>query len=316
MNIYRPVTSNNRRKVWLFVALLVILAFLVILSMLVLTHESSHGIAGLNNTGTIEPQSLSVKPNALLTLKEQTGNISIYPSHTNVITVTPRKGGTTLAPQANSLQLLINHTLNSHGNDQIAVSVDPWSTNTDFAITIPDTTAIQITLNSGSIDVHGGNGLTASTGNGSIDVDTIHGPVNVQTDSGDVTATSINGPLTVSASSGTIKMQQVTGQVNAHTWSGDVIATNMTLSGKSLLQTQSGSVRFSGSLDPHGSYRMQTSSGDVDLTLPGNTAFILDASTGSGSVENDFATNTVGTAPRSSLSLHTQSGSIAIVKSS
>lgn len=81
-------------------------------------------------------------------------------------------------------------------------------------------------------------------------------------------------------------------------------------------KTQNGSVRFDGSIDPRGSYTMNTTSGDVDLTLPDNAAFALSATTASGNVENAFGGSVVGTAPRAQLSLHTRNGSIAVVKAS
>jgi DUF4097 and DUF4098 domain-containing protein YvlB len=255
-----------------------------------------------------------VGSHALLSVKEQSGNISVFPSHTNVITVTPRKGGTTLAPDAGHVRILYNRSINAQGQDQISVTTDPWFSNTDFFIEIPDTTLVQIALNAGSIDVHTGGGLTANTGSGGIALENIQGPTNVHTDSGDVTVNNLVGPLTITASSGSLRMHGINGQVNARTWSGDVIADNALLKGRSLLQTQNGSVRFAGTIEPGGSYSMQTTSGDVDLTLPGNAAFLLDASTGSGTVQNAFGASAVGSAPRAQLSLHTQNGSIAIVK--
>lgn len=306
---------QSNRRIWLLAAILLIVSVLAIVLTLNWVYRSGPGAAtsATGNAGTGQ-QNFSVGPNAQLTIKEQAGNVSVYPSHNNVITITPRKSGTTLAPDPHSVNIHYDRSLNARGNDQITVSTDPWFSNTDFSITIPDTTAVQVTVSSGSIDIHAGNGVNASTGSGGIALDNIHGPINAHTDSGDVTANTITGPITLTAASGSIRMQQINGQVNATTFSGDVIANNVSLSGNSLLQTQNGSVRFSGSLNPRGTYKMQTTSGDVDLTLPGNAAFTLDASTGSGNVENAFGDTTIGTTPRAQLSLHTQNGSIAVVK--
>lgn len=314
MSVNQPAPFlRSRRNIWLLAIVLLIISLLAVALIMNQFQTGSHTVSGASDTG---PQSFSVGSGALLIIKEQGGNISVSPSHTQTITITPRKSGTTLAPDPHAVNLLYNRVLTSSGHDQITVSTDPWTSNTDFVITIPDTTATQVLVNSGSIDIHAGNGANLSTSSGSIDLDTIHGPVNAHTDSGDITASAITGSVTLSASSGSIRMLQINGQINAQTWSGDVTARSINLSGNSLLQTQNGSVRFAGSLDPKGSYKMQTTSGDVDLTLPGNAAFLLNASTGSGNINNAFGSDATGTTPRAALLLHTQNGSIAVVKAS
>ncbi len=313
----QTINPARRGKIWAIGAVLVLLLVLAgaILLLRYYYHQQTQ-VPGGGNSSVSSASSFTVGPNALLILKEQGGNISVYPSHTDLITVRAIRNGQPLAPDVYSNQIVAQQGHDAHHNDQVTVSPASWFTNTDFSVTIPDTTAVQITLNSGSIDVHAGNGLSASTGSGSVALDSIQGPVNVRTDSGDITATSLNGTLTLAASSGSIRLNQVKGQLNAQTLSGDVVVMGAALSGQSLLQTQNGSVRFSGSLDSRGSYRMQTNSGDVDLTLPANAAFALVASTGSGNVTNDFGTNTVGPTPQAPLTLHTQNGSIVIIKSS
>ncbi len=313
---YNTPFSRKRVPRWLLIVGVLALLILVIAIPLAIarTHADTPQTARSGNFAGTGAQNFSVGPNAQLIVKEQSGDISVLPGSTNTITVEPRKHGTVVAPDPQAVRILYNRTLNARGNDQITLSTDPWFSNTDFSITIPATTSVQITVNSGSIDVHSGHGLSASTGSGSIALDDIQGPTSVSTDSGDVTANNINGPLTIEDQSGSIKMQQIKGQVRATTASGDVIAGNTALSGQSILQTQSGSVRFDGSLDPNGSYRLQTNSGDVTATLPATTAFSLDAGTNSGTVQNAFGANVVGDAPRAQLSMHTQSGSIRIIK--
>ena len=315
MNAGKTSFLQNRPRIWLIVVILLVAALLAIIVPLVFlrVHQSSSdGTHASTGTG---PQSFTVGSDALLSIKEQSGNVSIYPSKTNTITITPRNHGTLAAPDAHAVRILYTHSSTAQGNDQIAVTTDPWFSNTDFFITVPDTTAVSISLNNGSIDVHAGHGLTATTGSGSIAFDSIRGPVNVRTDSGDVTGSTITGPVAIADTSGSLKLQQITGEISAKTWSGDVIVHASALSGKSLLQTANGSVRFDGSLDPRGSYTMQTTNGDVDLTLPASAAFSLVASTASGNVQNAFGDGNIGGEPRAQLALHTQNGSIAVVKS-
>jgi len=295
---------------------LLIISIVVILIVQVIapSHAQTPANGSNGNFSGTGPQSFSVGPDAQLIVKEQSGNISVFPGSGNTIAVEPRNHGTLVAPNPQNVRILYSRTLNPRGNDQITISTDPWFSNTDFFITIPETTVVQIAINAGSIDVHAGRGLSALTGSGSIALDNIQGPTHVGTDSGDVTATAITGSLTIAAQSGSIRMQGIKGQVQATTVSGDVVARNSALSGQSILQTQNGSVRFDGSIDPQGSYRMQTTSGDVDATLPADSAFSLDASTNSGTVQNAFGGNVVGNTPHAQLSMQTQNGSINIIK--
>lgn len=313
MNATQAPFLRSKRRVWILVMILLVAAVLAVVIPLALLHAYQQNTNTPTANGT-SPQSFSVGSNALLSIKEQGGNISIFPSHTNTITVEPRTHGTVVAPDPRQVRILYTRTLNAQGHDQINVTTDPWFSNTDFYITIPDSTLVQITINSGNIDVHAGHGLTASTSSGSIELDSIQGPTSAHTDSGDVTANTITGPLTIEAQSGSLRMQHITGQVQATTSSGDITASDSTLSGQSVLHTQNGSIRFSGSLDPRGSYSLQTTSGDVEATLPADAAFSLDAATTSGTIQNAFGSTVVGTAPRAQLSMHTQNGSIMLLE--
>jgi len=310
MNATKTPFFHGKRRVWLLVAILLVAAVLAVVIPLTLLHAYQQNPA----TGSTGPRSFAVGSDALLALKEQGGNISVFPSNTNTITVQPRAHGTIVAPNPQNVRILYSRTLTAQGHDQINVTTDPWFSDIDFYITIPASAVVQITISEGSIDVHTGHGLTASTSSGSIALDSIQGPTNVHTESGDVTANGITGPLTIEDQSGSISIQHIMGQVQARTSSGDVTASDSALSGQSMLQTQHGSVHLSGSIDPRGSYNLQTTSGDIEATLPADAAFSLEASTTSGTIQNAFGSTTVGAAPRAQLSIHTQSGSIIIAK--
>lgn len=314
MNMRRATFWQDRRRVLIVIVVLLIAIIVAVVIPLSLFRAHSSPGSDVDSDQNVQPQSFSLGANASLIIKEQGGNVSVFPSKTGNVTVTPRKHQTTLAPDPHAVNILYDRTLNAQGNDQLMVSTDPWFSNTDFYVTIPTTTTVQITVKDGSIDIHSGHGATVNTSNGSIALENIEGPVSAHTESGDVTADNITGSLAISSSSGSLRMNQIKGSVEAKTFSGDVVARDTSLSGNTLLQTQNGSVRFDGSLAANGSYRMQTTSGDVDLTLPADTAFALDATTGSGTVQNAFGSSSVGNTPRPPLSLHTQNGSINIVK--
>ena len=144
----------------------------------------------------------------------------------------------------------------------------------------------------------------------------VQNTLDARTVSGNITASAVNGQMAIATENGSISVNHVNGQLKASTQNGDVIVSAATLSGQSVLQTNYGSVRFSGAIDPRGTYTMATLSGNVDLTLPDDTTFELAARTDSGSVQNAFGSNTVGNAPRAQITITIGSGSVTMNKAS
>jgi hypothetical protein len=71
--------------------------------------------------------------------------------------------------------------------------------------------------------------------------------------------------------------------------SGDISIDGVTLSGTSTITTESGEINFNGAIAPSGTAQFTTSSGTIDLTMPADSAFRLNASTISGSMNTaDF----------------------------
>src|SRR5215467_10178123 len=95
---------------------------------------------------------------------------------------------------------------------------------------------------------------------------------------------------------------------------------------QSILKTDTGSVTFEGTIDPKGLYQFETNTGSVDVTLPGNSSFHLDASTDTGSINSDFpgvnvqhsnftggnVNSDVGSSPGATVTLKTDTGSISL----
>jgi hypothetical protein len=126
-----------------------------------------------------------------------------------------------------------------------------------------------------------GNTINASVpdGPGSVDF-TVTVPqganLQLQTDSGDITVNGVDGQMTLATNSGSIN------------------ASNDVLSGSSILTTNSGDIRFDGTVGTSGTDQFLTSSGSVDLTVPSTSAFHVDATTNSGSINaSDFPSVTV-----------------------
>jgi DUF4097 and DUF4098 domain-containing protein YvlB len=93
----------------------------------------------------------------------------------------------------------------------------------------------------------------------------------------------LHGSFTVNTGSGNIYAEQIgQGDVKANTGSGTIELKDV--KGGLRAETGSGNIKVDGT--PAEDWKLQTGSGSVQFT-PGNTAFTLDASTGSGSVHTD-----------------------------
>lgn len=86
------------------------------------------------------------------------------------------------------------------------------------------------------------------------------------------------------------------------------------LNGASILETNYGSVRFAGTIDPQGSYVMRTINGNINLTLPGSAAFQLTGVVGSGTIYNAFGSTIVGSGPRAQITTTITNGSVTVNK--
>lgn len=127
--------------------------------------------------------------------------------------------------------------------------------------------------------------------------------------------------LELITNAGNISVTQINGQMKLRADAGSIRATQVTLSGRSLLKTDAGSITFDGSLDPAGDYRLSTDLGNVTVTLPANASFNLEAKTDLGSVTTNLplaqplrtkASGMVGSGPYPKLKVTTDLGSVRV----
>jgi DUF4097 and DUF4098 domain-containing protein YvlB len=130
--------------------------------------------------------------------------------------------------------------------------------------------------------------------------------------------------LQLKTNTGNIDVNGVSGQLNLASNTGSIAATNSTAHGNTQLTTNTGSITFNGSLEPKGTYNFATNTGSVDVTLPRNSAFHVDASSDTGSITTGFsqvvvqqrqsigaeAHGDVGSAPQAVVTLKTNTGGI------
>ena len=108
---------------------------------------------------------------------------------------------------------------------------------------------------------------------------------------------STTSPLTLNAdlSIGDIRVDRLSGILQLKDDIGNIKVDHATLSDGSHLQTGTGNVTFNGNVDASPAannstprYKLQSETGNIDVTLPGDTNIILDANTNAGTITSDF----------------------------
>jgi DUF4097 and DUF4098 domain-containing protein YvlB len=147
----------------------------------------------------------------------------------------------------------------------------------DYEIQAPADAFLEANSGSGDVTDDGiGENAKLSTGSGSIHATGLRGSFNVNTGSGDIYAEQTGeGDGKAQTGSGSVELRDIHGSLRAGTGSGDI--------------------KISGS--PAGEWKLETGSGSIEL-WPGNSAFTLDASTGSGSVHTDHEMQVQGSFDR------------------
>lgn len=127
--------------------------------------------------------------------------------------------------------------------------------------------------------------------------------------------------LVLTNRAGTIFVENVAGQMTLRSGAGTIQATQVALQGTSRLETDAGSITFSGSLDSAGSYELLTNFGTIDASLPAGASFDLEASTDVGTVSTNLpimqaqrtkAHGQAGNGPYPKLKLKTDLGSVRV----
>lgn len=128
----------------------------------------------------------------------------------------------------------------------------------------------------------------------------------LETGSGEITATGIQGKMTLTSNSGSLQ------------------ATDVLLTSGSHLSTGSGSMLVRGSIGTDGQYKFQSNSGAIDVTLPRSTSFHAELVSNSGTITNDFpiaaanqtgaygrtVSGDVGSSPQATVTIQSDSGTL------
>ena len=133
-----------------------------------------------------------------------------------------------------------------------------------------------------------------------------------------------NANLQIHTETGSIDVNGVSGNMSLSTATGSITANQDALSGQSTLQSNTGDITFDGSIASTGNYQFSSDTGSVDVRLPANSSFHVDATTDTGSIDSDFsqiqvrehdvtgsdAHGDVGSNPGATMTLKTNTGDI------
>ena len=170
--------------------------------------------------------------------------------------------------------------------------------------------ALDVGTGSGGLKVSNiGNTVHADTGSGNIDIDHVKGHVRAKTGSGSINANDVAGGFDADTGSGRITLEQTApGAVRADTGSG-----GMELHGvKGSLEAKAGSGTIHAEGEPQGDWSVHTGSGTVQLKLPSNAAFDLDAHTSSGSIQVDHPVTVQGSIGRKDIQGKVRGGGVRV----
>lgn len=158
-----------------------------------------------------------------------------------------------------------------------------------FEISVPDGIAVDVETVSADAELREiGGDLEVSTVSGDIKIITARSNVRSKTISGDISIRSIQGDVEVDTTSGEVEVYDLTGSFEAASVSGDVEVKEFSQSDRIDVKTISGDIALSGGLETAGTYRIDSTSGDVDFSIRSTGGFELHTETLSGDLECDF----------------------------
>ena len=160
----------------------------------------------------------------------------------------------------------------------------------DLTISVPRMARLEIETVSADIGVN--------DSAGTVRVNSVSGEVVLRTRSRDITASSVSGEVDVvgsgaqarieaSSVSGDVRIEGVDAELELESVSGDAKLQRSKVSRLSM-QSTSGDVTYSGSLQTGGNYEFQTVSGDVMVTVEGARDATYEVSSFSGDIDNSF----------------------------
>jgi hypothetical protein len=147
-------------------------------------------------------------------------------------------------------------------------NVQPREMETNFLLTVPEETELQL-----------------KTQMGLIYVEQVMGDMTLESVAGDIHLKEVSGYIIVSTRAGSLNCTQCAGKLKFDTVSGSAEITQPALNAVSI-STFSGNILFDGDFVSTGLYSMNSNKGLVEVRFSGTDSFDLNAQTSMGTVEN------------------------------
>lgn len=169
-----------------------------------------------------------------------------------------------------------------------ARSVDSRLGSGRYDLTVPVGTRVTATSVSGSIEIVATQGeVVARSVSGDVRVRDATGRVEAAAVSGDVGLVNVSGQLRVETVSGEITVENGSGEITAESVSGSVLLRRSRFDGIRANSVSAG-ISYDGPFSDNGSYRLNSHSGSIALTLPADVGAALELETFSGRITSDF----------------------------
>ena len=239
----------------------------------------------------------------VLRLVHSTGSVHLRAGPDGQVSITEHRSGFTGAI----------HTSYRQQGDVITVTVSidngyggALATWVDFDVAVPRDTSANVAVAAGTLEAAG-----------------VTGNFVLRDTNGSIWATNVSGAIAMRTTSGSINTNHVRGQVSAITDNGTITTISTRLRGHSLVQAQSGTINFHGSLDPGCHAVFRNTNGAIGVTLPSGSSVLVNARTPHGSINSEFpavhvvshakgrvAKGRIGRGAPARLSIQTMGGSI------
>ena len=216
--------------------------------------------------------------------------------------------------EGNTLRINTKYEKNYFNKKNRSVSVSYW-------LTIPDRADADMKSVSGDVMLEDiGGDAKADTVSGDVVLRNVVGTLKGKTISGDVEVanaqkgaicSTVSGEVDIRDVVGNMEIESVSGDVKAQNCQGNVVAKTVSggaeiidISGADSIKVgvTSGNVQYRGNISESGTYLFKSHSGDITLTIPGNSAFDLEAKTFSGKISTDFDITISGKLSKKSIS--------------
>jgi len=154
-----------------------------------------------------------------------------------------------------------------------------------YKLTVPFGAAVKAKNISGDVlaeNLGGAADLNAISGNLTLRKAAKGGECN--TVSGNLEVTDISGDVFLKSVSGSVTASLVRGSIQAESVSGDLTLTEVSEASTVRAKALSGGVVYRGSINKAGSYNLKSHSGNIDISIPADSAFDFEAETFSGDI--------------------------------